>query len=201
MSDDAHVGAQWWESQYQGGHTPWDREGVNPALYHCLDTGILTPGRIFVPGCGRGHEVVKLARLGFDVTALDIAPSPIAFLRQRLSDEGLWAQVVQTDLFAWEPERPFDAIYEQTSLCALSPVQWPAYSERLHRWLRPAGSLFALFMQTGQASGPPFHCDISEMRRLFPENRWRWPNDPPLEIPHPVGFIEKGYVLRRQGDG
>jgi len=46
----------------------------------------------------------------------------------------------------------FDAIYEQTCLCALYPDRWRQYADQLHRWLAPGGRLYA----------------------LFPEPRWLW---------------------------
>lgn len=199
MGDGQEITREWWERRYQDAHTPWDREGVSPALHHWLEMGVLTPGRILVPGCGRGHEVVELARLGFAVTALDVAPTAVACLQERLQEQGLCADVRQVDLFAWEPDDPYDAIYDQTSLCAIVPSQWPYYVQRLHSWLRPGGQLVILFMQTERPGGPPFHCELSEMRRLFPPGRWHWPDDPPLDVPHSVGFVEKGYVLARQG--
>jgi cyclopropane fatty-acyl-phospholipid synthase-like methyltransferase len=151
-----------------------------------------------VPGCGRGHEVIELARRGFAVVALDFAPTPLAFLRQRLAEAGLTADVLQVDMFSWRPAEPFDAIYDQTSLCALPPEQWRAYADTLYDWLRPGAQLFALFMQTNRPGGPPYHCDIDEMRRLFAESRWCWPARAEFELPHPVGYVEHAYVLQRQ---
>ena len=199
MSNDEVLSRQKWDNRYVGNDIPWDRQGISPALYHWLEAGTLTPGRILVPGCGRGHEVLELARCGFDVTALDIAPTAIAFLRRRLGEQQLHADVQQADLFAWEPNSStYDVVYDQTSLCAMVPSQWPDYERRLHRWLRSDGELFILFMQTEQPGGPPFHCDLPEMRRLFSQARWRWSDEPPLKVPHSVGFLEQGCVLGRK---
>lgn len=60
-----------WENKYHNSEIGWDRGEMSPALNHWLKE--LTPCRIAVPGCGRGHEVIELARRGFDVTAIDIA--------------------------------------------------------------------------------------------------------------------------------
>jgi len=198
VSDDKNLSKEWWDNHYTDGHIPWDRQGVSPALYHWLEAGTLTPGRILLPGCGRGHEVVVLTRYGFDVTAVDVAPTAIAFLRQRLREQRLHADVRQVDLLAWEADGTYDAIYDQTSLCAMVPSQWRDYERRLHRWLHSDGRLFILFMQTERPGGPPFHCDLSEMRRLFSQVRWRWSDEPPLEVPHSVGFVEQGCVLGRK---
>lgn len=187
-----------WDEKYQTGMPGWDRRGVSPALLHWLETGALSPCRILIPGCGHGHEVLELARRGFQVWGLDIAPTPLARLKVRLDQAGLTARLVQADALAWQPVQPFDAIYEQTCLCALAPEEWPAYAAQLLRWLRPGGLLFALFMQTGRSGGPPYHCDRGEMLTLFSPERWEWMEPPHREVAHPNGLFEYAAVLRRR---
>lgn len=189
-----------WEQRYQTGATGWDRGTHSPALDAWLASGALTPCRLLIPGCGRGYEVAHLAQLGFDVTAVDIAPSAVQALRAMLAEAGLSAQVVETDIFHWQPDVPFDAIYEQTALCAIDPVMRSDYAERLWAWLKPGGKLYALFMQTGQAGGPPFHCELADMRALFPAERWRWPEESATRIPRPgrEELHELGVLLMRQ---
>jgi len=192
-------GADTWEARYRRGDTGWDRGDVSPALQHWLDSGALTPCRIMIPGCGRGYEAARLAAAGFDVLAVDIAPSAVASVRALLEKEALQARIIEADLLRFDPPRTVDAIYEQTCLCALAPTEWPDYERKLHAWLRPGGRLLALFMQTGEEGGPPFHCDMDAMRRLFTKERWQWPDTQPLHVPHPSGRFEWGYVLRRKG--
>ncbi len=190
-----------WESKYRSGETAWDRGGANPALMQWLADDALPPGRALVPGCGRGYEVVTLARAGWAVTAIDSAPSAVQSLRERLVTDGLRANIEQADLFEWSPaDGPFDLIYEQTCLCALSPSQWPAYADRLAQWLRPGGVLAALFMQTGKPGGPPFDCPLDAMHRLFAPPTWVWgAADEKLCSPHTIGFEEYGVLLLRGG--
>lgn len=188
-----------WESHYQRGETGWDRGGVSPALDHWFGNGNGHPRRVLVPGCGRGYEVAVLAARGFEVTAVDIAPSAVQALRNLLDRVGADAQVVEADLLCWDAPAPFDAVYEQTCLCALDPATWPAYAARLRRWLRSGGSLFAQFMQTGREGGPPFHCDVGAMRGLFAAHTWTWLADEPMRIDHPNGLHELGFELIRHG--
>ena len=197
MIDD-HVRVRAWEDRYRQGKTAWDRGGVSPALLRWLDDGLLPQGRVLVPGCGHGHEVEALVRAGCQVTAVDIAPTPVLRLLSRLNDAGLHASVLQADLLRWAPAEPFEAIYEQTCLCALDPADWREYARRLAGWLVPGGRLFALFMQTGKESGPPYHCALPAMRELFAEADWLWPPSHPFEIPHPTGFSEFACVLTRR---
>lgn len=186
-----------WESRYREGTTGWERSSLNPAFLAWRESGVLAPCHILVPGGGRSLEPLAMAQAGFEVTVVDLAASAVAMQRQRLEDREATARVEQADLLAWEPGRTFDAIYDQTCLCALPPHLWPEYARRLHRWLRPGGALFMLFMQSNRPSGPPFHCDMDAMRRLFPPPDWQWPAVLPERIEHPSGLAEQPALLYR----
>ena len=183
-----------WEKRYQDGTTGWDRGESSTNLNFWLENDLLHPCRILVPGCGNGYEVLSLAERGFEVTAIDIAPSAISNLQQSLNKEGLTAELVLADFFDWQPAQPFDAIFEQTSLCALPPDLWAQYEAQLHRWLKPQGKLYAAFMQTGQKGGPPFHCALDDMDSLFPKTRWRWSEEYTPQQKEP-GKTERLFIL------
>jgi SAM-dependent methyltransferase len=155
-----------------------------------------------VPGCGSGWEVAELARRGFAVTALDYAPAAVERTRALLGREGLSAAVELADVLSWHPAEPFDAVYEQTCLCALHPDHWVEYAARLRSWLHPGGTLWALFVQAprpssreGRVEGPPYHCDVNAMRALFPARHWEWPKPPYGRVPHPQGWDELAVPL------
>ena len=186
-----------WESRYRDGTTGWERHGLNPAFLAWREAGTLAPCRILVPGAGRSLEPLALAETGFDVTVVDAAPSAVAVQRAHFLRLKVSARAEQADLFGWDPDAPFDTIYDQTCLCALPPGLWPSYVHRLHRWLRPDGTLFILFMQNHRQNGPPFHCDLGAMRRLFAAPAWTWPETLPQRIEHPSGLAEQPAVLRR----
>lgn len=194
--------ADFWNERFRTHTTGWDRGAVHPQLLHWLADSTLKPCRILVPGCGAGHEVLHLAAAGFEVTALDYAEQAVGLLTQRLREQGLKATVLQADVRQWQAAQPFEAIWEQTCLCALYPDDWAAYAARLHQWLASQGRLFALFMQSpkpdaqdGWIQGPPYHCDILAMRALFPCDRWRWPKPPYARVPHPGGSAELALTL------
>lgn len=166
-----------WNARFQAERTPWERPTLNPAFMAWRQAGTLAICRILLPGAGRSGEPLALARDGFDVTIVDIAPAAVAVQQVRLQAAGLRGAVHQADLLDWQPDAPFDAIYDQTCLCALPPAVLPDYAAKLHGWLRPGGQLFVLFMQTGQPGGPPFDCPIDRMKVLFADG-WDWPAGP-----------------------
>ena len=197
---------EFWQQRFTAGNTPWDRGEANPQLGVWLAAGALKPCRILIPGCGSGYEVAALAASGFEVTALDYAPEAIGLTRKLIESRNLKAELVEADALAWQPQRAFDAIYEQTCLCALYPDQWRDYADQLHRWLVPGGRLYALFMQftrpgaaEGAIEGPPYHCDINAMRALFPDPLWSWPKPPYPRTTHPRGLAELAVLLERSG--
>ena len=188
--------AAFWQQRFEQGQTPWDRGQASPQLKAWIDEGVLRGGqRILVPGCGRGWEVVALAALGAEVTAVDLAPAALAACAKQLQDAGLQATLVEGDLLQWQPAQGFDRIYEQTCLCAIHPDLWVPYAQRLRGWLQPGGQLALLAAQVPRAGaqqglieGPPYHLDINAVRALFPSDRWGWPRPPyarvlPPEIP------------------
>ena len=196
---------EFWQSKFDARQTPWDRGAANPQLATWLADGSLAPCRIAVPGCGSGHEVAQLATAGFVVTALDYAPAAIARTQAVLASAGASAAVIEADVLDWQPSAPFDAIYEQTCMCALHPDHWTAYARQLHAWTMPGGRLFALFMQglrkgaaEGFVEGPPYHCDINAMRALLPSPLWDWPKPPYARVPHPMGVVEIALTLVRR---
>ncbi len=187
-----------WESRYQAGTIGWDRGAASRNLNYWLENDVLKPCRILIPGCGNGYEVMTLAKFGFEVVAIDIAPTAIANLQAMLDEENLKAELVLGDFFEWEPKETFDVIFEQTSLCALPPKLWSDYESQLHQWLKPKGKILAAFMQTGKEGGPPFHCELVDMNTLFPNNRWSWSDEHAAEEKEP-GMTELLYILEKLG--
>ncbi|MEJ8857392.1 methyltransferase domain-containing protein [Variovorax robiniae] len=194
-----------WQERFDTATTPWDRGAPGPQLERWIAEGVIAPGqRVLVPGCGSGWDVAALAEAGMAVTGIDYVEGAVTRTRHRLADRSLEAEVVQADVLAWNPPQPVDAVYEQTCLCALHPDHWTAYAAQLATWVRPGGTLFALFMQRpdpssadGAVTGPPYHCDIHAMRALFPSPLWHWPKPPYERVAHPSMAYELAVVLTR----
>lgn len=184
---------EFWQQRFEKNETGWDRGSPSPQLLAWLDSGELQPCRIAVPGCGGGWEVAELAKRGFDVIGLDYTVAAVEKTRALVAAQDLKAEVIQADVLSYQPENKFDAVYEQTCLCAIHPEHWFEYAQQLRQWLKPEGSLWVMYMQMirpaaseeGVIHGPPYHCDINAMRALFPEKDWVWPKPPYAKVPHP----------------
>jgi SAM-dependent methyltransferase len=184
---------EFWQERFEKNETGWDRGAASPQLLDWLDSGALQPCRTAVPGCGSGWEVAELAGRGFEVTGIDYTAAAVEKTCALLFGRTLKAEVLQADVLTYQPAKGFDAIYEQTCLCAIHPDYWVHYAKQLHTWLKPEGSLWVLFMQMtrpaateqGLIVGPPYHCDINGMRALFPETQWIWPKPPYAKVAHP----------------
>jgi SAM-dependent methyltransferase len=197
---------EFWQQRFEKNETGWDRGSPSPQLLAWLDSGELQPCRIVVPGCGSGWEVVELARRGFDVTGIDYTAAAVERTQLLIASKGLKAEVIQADVLSFQPEPAFDAVYEQTCLCAIHPEHWFGYASQLQQWLKPGGDLWLLLMQMirpsaseeGLIQGPPYHCDINAMRALFPQRHWLWPKPPYAKVLHPNAAHELGLRLARR---
>jgi hypothetical protein len=153
-----------WEQRYLSGRTPWDFQGVPPALVDFLrrSPGI---GSVLLPGCGTGYEVKAFHESGWRPLAIDFSPAAVHRAREVL---GLLAPAVkEADFFDDSLDGPFDLIYERTFLCSLPPERWAAYAERAVQLLRPGGALTGIFYYGVDPEGPPFPIREDEARVLF----------------------------------
>ncbi|PHS29555.1 MAG: thiopurine S-methyltransferase [Robiginitomaculum sp.] len=192
-------GAPDWQQRYDDQSTRWERGALNPAFVHWQEVGAFEGIKsVIIPGCGRSPEPLAFARLGAHVTALDFAPTAAAFQKEVFENASIEACVEAVDVLAWRPDVPLDAVYDQTCLCAITPAVWQDYADQLHRWLRPGGRAFMLFMQTGKEGGPPFHSPLATMRDLFDDARWQWPDTPLYRSDHMNEKYELGAMLIRR---
>lgn len=164
-----------WQKYYEENNTPWDRGGPSPALVDWLKTGRMS-GRVLVPGCGHGNDLIALAASGAgEVVGLDIAPGAIAAAAERTS--GLHGvSLLAGDLFvlgAGELKASFDWVFEHTCFCAIDPARRPDYVRAVASLLKPGGHLLAVFYlepwEAGEdpLQGPPFRSEVPALDALF----------------------------------
>src|SRR5512143_2069102 len=125
-----------WEADYQGGSDGWDLGGPTAVFRRLAAAGRFKPGRMFVPCAGRGHDAREFAGRGFQVTALDFAPSAVREMH-RLSRADAPVEVLQGDLFTLPSrlEGIFDYVLEYTCFCAIDPGRREEYADVVSRLL------------------------------------------------------------------
>ncbi|XP_017608623.1 thiocyanate methyltransferase 1-like isoform X2 [Gossypium arboreum] len=79
VKTDASAG---WEESWKQGVTPWDLGRPTPVILHLHHSGSLPMGRVLVPGCGTGYDVVAMACPGRYVVGLDISEEAIKKAKQ-----------------------------------------------------------------------------------------------------------------------
>lgn len=93
-------------------------DGYGEGRWWVQDLAAAIPARLIGAGAGRaldlcaapGGKTLQLAAAGWQVTALDVAPSRLARLRENLGRTGLKADIVTADALEWQPAGPFDAV-------------------------------------------------------------------------------------------
>jgi SAM-dependent methyltransferase len=158
-----------WETNYAEKTDRWDLGGPTPVFKYLASSNRFKPGRMIVPGAGRGHDAREFARHGFDVTAVDFAPYVVREM-QRLSDPHAPVEIIQHDLFTLpnEMDHSFDYLLEYTCFCAIDPQRRGEYADLVTRLLKPNGTFIDLaFPLDGRKGGPPFATSEAEVLDLF----------------------------------
>lgn len=157
-----------WETKYQAGDAFWDHGAPSPGLVDFLqDHRELPRGRVAVPGCGTGHDVLAWAEAGFEATGYDVAPSAVRLGRERAAAAAGKATFEQLDFLRASPPRPFDYLFEHTLFCAIKPAERDAYVEAAARWVRPGGVYLSVNYIVCDPDGPPWPVTARELRDRF----------------------------------
>ncbi len=158
-----------WQGYYDEDDLRWDIGEVSPPLKRLWEDGTLQSGRMIIPGCGQGHEVMFFAEQGFDVTGVDYTDGGVTLLRNNLKQAGLEARVIQSDFFELDTSHNgyYDLMLEQTFFCAIHPRDRSRYVETALRILKPGAILAGLFYNTGEEDGPPYDTTEDDIRQHF----------------------------------
>ena len=164
-----------WDARYREGRDGWELGGPAPPLEAFLRRDPrrpLPPGRVLVPGCGRGHEAALLAELGFATVGLDISAEALRQAGRRHGPERPKLSWRQADLLDAAALREagltagsLQGVVEHTCFCALDPSHRPTYLQTVTELLAPGGWLLGLFWCHGREGGPPFGSDPQELHR------------------------------------
>ena len=158
-----------WQRHYEENDLGWDLGQVAPPFVKLWQEEKLPLGKVLVPGCGRGHEVVFLAENGFDVTAIDFSSGAVTYLKNALKKRNLEGRILHQDFFSLDEshEGVYDLVLEQTFFCAISPKLRRDYVLNVSRILKPGGILVGLFYHTDEQGGPPYNTTREDIEMHF----------------------------------
>jgi SAM-dependent methyltransferase len=135
---------QWWERVGR-----YDRGGAENAVWFAEQREVRAAflagdwsGDVLELAGGTGIWTEWLARHAASVTVLDGAPEMIAINQQRLRDAGLLDRVTyqQVDLFTWQPERQYDALFVGYFLSHVPAERLESFLAAIAAALRPGGT-------------------------------------------------------------
>ncbi|MDT0345355.1 class I SAM-dependent methyltransferase [Streptomyces litchfieldiae] len=139
-------GASWWDGFYadRDKEVPFFVAKPDESLVSYLERGLITPGRALDLGCGPGRNALRLASLGFEVDAVDLSPTALAWAEERAAEAGAEVRFRRGDAFALvgtELAGPYDLIYDSGCFHHLPPHRRISYLAFLDRALAPGGHL------------------------------------------------------------
>lgn len=130
-----------------------------------VESGHYPPGKMIVPGAGRGHDARLFARHGFTVTAVDFAAEAVREMH-RLAEPDAPLEILQVDFFALPANLAgtFDYFLEYVTYCAIDPSRHAEYAGVVDGLLKPGGIFLGLIFPTGNhPGGPPFAVSPDEL--------------------------------------
>ena len=157
-----------WDSAYRGGRgAPWDTGRPSSDLKQAVKDGTLRPCRVVELGCGTGTNAIYLANKGFDVTAVDIAPTALSLARQKAAKAGQKVQWLLADVLAPPKLKPFDLIYDRGCYHGVRQQQAAAYVAAVNRLSQPGTRLLILAGNAKESGGGPPRVTEEQLRDDF----------------------------------
>ena len=194
-----------WDQRYREGSDRWELGRPAPPLEAFLRSSDSRtpqpPGRVLVPGCGRGHEAALLADLGYEVIGLDFSGEAIQRAQALHGSDRAQLRWLQADLFdggalaaAGITTGSLQGVLEHTCFCAILPAQREAYLDTVARLLAPDGWLLGLFWCHPRPDGPPWGSDPALLAEQLAAAGFR------QELWEPAQGSEQGSALVRDNE-
>lgn len=164
-------GASWWDDFYadRSKPVPFFVSKPDENLVSWLDQGLIKPGRALDLGCGPGRNSLYLASRGFEVDAVDLSPTAIAWAESRAAEAGVEVRFrcgYAFDPLAAEPDRPYDLIYDSGCFHHLPPHRRISYRALLEGVLAPGGHLALTCFAAGAMGSELSDADFYDQSRL-----------------------------------
>ena len=156
-----------WDRHYRDGkQAPWNSGMAAPDLREAVEKGDIKPCRVVVLGCGSGTNAIYLAKQGFDVTAIDVAPTALSIAAADAEKAGVKVKWLLADVLTLPELEPFDLIFDRGCYHNVRYVDAKGFVASLDRLARPGTKLFVLSCDRDKAPGvreATMRADFSEL--------------------------------------
>ena len=143
-----------WDADYRASSPPaWDIGRPADELRRVVSEGTVRKCRAVDLCCGSGSDAIYLARQGFDVTAIDVAPTALGQAKQKARRAGASVRWVLADVLKPPSLDPFDFIYDRGCYHVVRNQNVAAYVETVRRLSRP-GTQFLLLAARRDGQAP-----------------------------------------------
>jgi SAM-dependent methyltransferase len=156
---------------YRVGFTPWDTGQVPPELSDLIEgANALPTGRALDVGCGTGAQAVYMARHGWQVTAIDAVPRPLARARARAQAEGVTVDWILGDVarlgrLGLEPG--FTLVFDRGCFHGLDDGQRAACAAAVSDLAAPGATLLMMAFAPNRVPVGPAGIEESEIVARF----------------------------------
>lgn len=113
------------------------RSNMNSDDVRALVDELAPAGDVLELACGTGIFTADIARHAHSVTAVDASPRMLEIARARVGDAKV--TYVCGDIFAWEPDRTYDAVFFGFWLSHVPPSSFDDFWSLVRRCLAPHG--------------------------------------------------------------
>ena len=151
-----------WDADYRGAKPPaWDIGQPADELQKVVNQGTVAKCRAVDLCCGSGTDAVFLAVHGFDVTAIDVAPTALAQAKQKATKAGVSVRWILADVLNPPNLKPFDFLYDRGCYHVVRDQNLTAYLETIRHISRP-GSQFLLLSARREEEAAPGSPGVTE---------------------------------------
>jgi SAM-dependent methyltransferase len=133
-----------WDSLYRRPEpAQWDIGRPADELQKVISSGRIAPCRVVDMCCGSGTDAIYLASKGFDVTAIDVAPTALGLAMAKARKANVSVHWIVADILAPPEQKPFDLLYDRGCYHVVRDQNLTAYLETVRKYSR-SGSQFLL---------------------------------------------------------
>lgn len=169
-----------WDRNYHNNkRPPWDTLRVAKELRRVVENGTIKPCRAVVLGCGTGPNPRYLADKGFDVTAIDLAPTALVRAAARSEETGSVVRWMLADVLNPPDMKTFDFIFDRGCYHNVRKHDAAGFVKAVCKMSHPGTSVLIIAgsVKEGKRRGPPMVKE-EDIRKDFTDSfKFTWLND------------------------